>query len=57
MFQGLILRLLPVLLANVTPEIKKVGQQYVSDLRKKAATTPNPFDDMLVDLLDELLAD
>lgn len=57
MFMKLIITLLPLIVKSATPEIKKGAKDLLGDLREKAAATPNPFDDALVDILDELLAD
>lgn len=57
MFTNLIITLLPLIVKSVTPEIKQGAKDLLGDLRKKAAATPNPFDDALVEILDELLAD
>jgi len=51
------MKLLPVIIASVTPEIKAGAKSLLDDLKARAAATPNPFDDALVEILDELLAD
>jgi len=56
MFQKLLIRMLPMIISNVTPEIKKGARALLDNLKDKAKQTPNPYDDMLVDLLDDLLA-
>ena len=52
MFQKLIMKMLPVIISQATPEIKNAIQAIINDLKKKAAATPNPFDDMLVSVIE-----
>lgn len=51
---NLIKILLPILLQvlkHISPEIKKVVQGLIAELRTKAKATPNPWDDILVEIL------
>ena len=52
MFQNLIIKMLPIIIAQATPEIKDVMSGLITDLKEKAKATPNPFDDMLVETLE-----
>jgi hypothetical protein len=51
MWEKLILKLLPVIIAAATPTLKTLMCQFVSDLKKKAEATPNPIDNILADVL------
>lgn len=57
MFNRIIISILPLIVKAVTPEIKKTAKNLLKDLRSRAEATPNPYDDVFVDILDELLAD
>jgi len=49
------LRLLTKVLENISPDIRVAIVQFVKDLDKKAKDTPNPWDDIGVDVLAFLL--
>jgi len=55
MFQALLVKMLPLMISQVTPTIKESARSILKDLESKAKATPNPFDDMFVELLKELL--
>ena len=38
-------------LTNISPQIRRVLQGLIADLREKAKATDNPWDDILVELL------
>ena len=57
MWQNLMLKFIPIIIKQATPEIKKGVNSILSDLKKKAKATPNPFDDMLIDMLESLFCD
>jgi len=54
MWQNLVLKFIPIILKQSTPAIKAGLKTVLTDLRVKAKATPNPFDDMLVDVLEGL---
>ncbi len=47
--------MLPMIIAAATPEIKSGIREMIDTLKEKAYATPNPVDDILVELLDEIL--
>jgi hypothetical protein len=51
----LLIGMLPKLLGNVTPELRRALRSLVDTLREKARTTPNPYDDIAVATLAVLL--
>lgn len=51
----LLVSVVQAILRVVSPEIRDYLCNMVRDLKKKAAQTDNPFDDMLVGVLAELL--
>ena len=53
--QQVILKIFITILRAVSPEISTGLRLLLSDLRRKAAATENPFDDMLVMLLFAML--
>lgn len=55
MFKSLLLNMIPLMIAQVTPEIKSTMKDFIIQLKSKTRQTPNPYDDMLVDLLEELI--
>lgn len=55
MFQKLLLKMLPMIISAATPEIKAGIKEMLATLKEKAYATPNPVDDILVELLDEIL--
>ena len=42
-----IVKILKVLISNISPDIKKLIQESIDKLDAKAKTTRNPFDDLL----------
>ena len=55
MFKSLLLNMIPLMISQVTPEIKSTMKDFIIQLKSKTRQTPNPYDDMLVDLLEELI--
>lgn len=53
--EKLLFSVLTSLIPVISPEIKKALDQFVDDLAKKAAETPNPFDDILVAFVKVLI--
>ena len=56
MFSKIIIRFLPMIVAQLTPAIKDMIKGAVAEMRKKADTTPNPYDDMIVDIIEEIIS-
>ena len=50
-----LLPILRLILQNASPLIKDTIAAFIRDLKKKAAETPNEYDDLLVDFLAALL--
>jgi len=48
-------KLLPLILTVLTPEIKKAVAQFVLQLDEQAKKTPNPWDDIFVDILKGII--
>jgi len=48
-------KLLPLILTVLSPEIKKAVVQLVISLDKQAKKTPNPWDDVFVDILKSIV--
>lgn len=55
MFSKIIIKFLPMIVAQLTPAIKDMIKGAVAEMRKKADTTPNPYDDMIVDIIEEIM--
>jgi len=54
-WQGLVVVIILRLLSAATPELRQALKDMVSELRKKAAATKSPIDDILVQVLAGLL--
>jgi len=54
---SLLLKLIPVILSNSSDLIWDTLTSLLDDLKFKAASTSNPFDDLLVDFLAGILDD
>lgn len=50
-----ILRLLKLILSVASPELRKMLEQFLDQLEKQAKATKNPWDDILVALLRQLI--
>ncbi|HUU41407.1 MAG TPA: hypothetical protein VMW42_10745 [Desulfatiglandales bacterium] len=48
---GIVISIAAQVLEKISPEIRKVIQGLIADLRVKAEATSNPWDDILVELL------
>ena len=48
-------RFIPLILSVISPEIKKLVADFLVQLEANAKKTPNPWDDMLVDLLKTII--
>lgn len=46
-----IMKILSTLIRSISPDVKKLIQNFIKDLEVKAQATKNPFDDILVDFL------
>lgn len=44
-----------ILLRAISPELRKIVVEFILSLKKKAAATDNPLDDIIVDILIQLL--
>lgn len=53
--KDILIQLLKLILSAISPELRKWICEAMEDLEKKAATTPNPVDDILVAVLRKLL--
>ncbi len=49
------MNLIQLILAAISPELRKAVVEFVISLEAKAKTTPNPLDDIVVDILKTLL--
>ena len=54
-FKQLLFALLERIASNVTESLISTFEQFVDDLRKKANSTDNKFDDIFVDILELIL--
>ena len=54
-FKQLLFALLERIASNVTESLISAFEQFVDDLRKKANSTDNKFDDIFVDILELIL--
>ena len=52
MFNSLIIKLLPIIVTMATPELRLLARESMSRMREYADSTPNQFDDALVDILE-----
>lgn len=50
-----IFRLIGLVVSVASPELRKALAELLNDLEKKAAKTPNPWDDILVAMLRTIL--
>lgn len=57
MLSNLIANVLPLILSQVSPSITQALEATIQTLAVKARQTPNPYDDLLVDLLLTVLRD
>lgn len=55
LFTSLLLKLIPIILSNSSGIVIDALHNLVEDLRAKAASTSNPFDDLLVDFIAGIL--
>lgn len=51
---SILLRLLPLLIGQISPIILKEIDLWIIDMQKKSKETENPFDDLLFDFLAQL---
>lgn len=51
---NILLKVLPFIISQATPLIKDTLVSFILDMEKKAAATPNDFDNYLVDFLKAL---
>ncbi len=51
MWVNLVLKFLPLLIQNITPELRKLLVDMIMQLEQKAQATTNPYDDAAVLLL------
>ena len=50
-----LLQLVTIMLGVITPQLREGLNEFISNLEKQAAETPNPWDDIFVGLLKTLL--
>ena len=50
-----IFRLIGLVVGVASPEIRKGATDLLDDLEKRAKATPNPWDDMLVGMLKQIM--
>lgn len=50
-------KIVSAIMPRATKEIVKAVHDFLDDLKERAAKTPNEWDDILVDLLDDLFTD
>jgi len=48
-------KLIPLILATISPEIKKALTEFVNRLESDAKKTSNPWDDMFVAILKSII--
>jgi len=48
---ALVLKILPILIDNLSPALRQFIEQLIAELEKKAKETKNTYDDMFVELL------
>ena len=48
-------RLIALVVSVISPEIRKGGMELLNELEKKAKATPNPWDDIFVDMLKSIM--
>ncbi len=56
MLDGVIDKLLKMVVEYLSPEFRRMLVDWILDLEKKAEETPSPYDNILVYLLKRLLA-
>lgn len=52
----LLLKMIHMILGVASPELRKMLVDWVNEFEKKAAATPNPWDDILAKLLKAVIA-
>ena len=52
----LLAKLIPLILATISPEIKTLMGDFIMSLDAKAKATSNPWDDMFVAILKEIIS-
>jgi len=55
LIDGLLLKLLPLIISTVSPTIKDMICSFIENLEAKAKETPNPWDNIAADLLRALI--
>jgi len=55
MWEGLIAKLVPLIINTISPELKRLLCDFCSSLEAKARTTSNPWDDILAQVLKGIL--
>ena len=55
MKKGLIILIVGVLLKAISPVLRQALQRAINDLNTKVKETENPYDDLLIELLADML--
>ena len=48
-------KLIPLILATISPEVKDLMKSFIAKLDEQAKATSNPWDDMFVAILKEII--
>lgn len=55
-FLAIFAKLLPIIISNISPQIRQLMADFTDKLAIKVKETPNPYDDFLVEMLITVLA-
>lgn len=55
-FLAIFAKLLPIIISNISPQIRQLMADFTDKLTIKVKETPNPYDDFLVEMLITVLA-
>lgn len=57
MLENILIRLIPILINQASPEILRAMKSMTIEMKKQAKKTSNPIDDILVYILDGFLSE
>ncbi|KKN33024.1 hypothetical protein LCGC14_0807930 [marine sediment metagenome] len=52
---NIIVKIISIIISNVSPELKNKLKISIQDLKAKAKETKNPFDDLLMEFVEAVL--
>jgi len=55
MIERILTRLIPLLYSVITPALREMLMEFLNEFEKKAKQTPNPWDDLIADVLKSIL--